>query len=219
MLRLVHGVRHDARRRALVRGAFLLFVLSVGAATAYAQSTDVVRVEEDWELELASPASQKASPQFETLMSPFGHVVTAYARVTWNYLELPDFSPGGLQLQAWNGENVLFENHLALSPLDAEGETLTWTQVMEAQDGALTFRIANGHSPSQPSFSSANLVIQGAAGLANLNGYNTAVSVAKSGVTFGSNRVAGLRIREVRRYNAEGEVISTDTSSHVVAGE
>ena len=184
MIKAVAFRRCRLSRRFVVAAAFSILAVVGGADQLLAQSQDVVRVEEDWQLVLASPASQKASPQFETVMSPFGHTDTAYARITWNYLELPEFSPGGLQLQAWNGDNVLFENHLALSPLSANDETITWTQVLETNDGALRFQISNGNAPSQPGFSSADLVIQGGAGLAHLNTYTTGVSVGKSGITL-----------------------------------
>lgn len=203
----------------LLAAAVVCTLVAGNSGLLWAQSQDAVRIEEDWQLVVSDPAEAKASPQFETVMSPFGHTDTAYARITWNYLELPSFTAGGLQLQAWNGDSVLFENHLDLSPLSANNETISWTQVLETNQGALRFQITNGHAPSQPEFSSADLIIQGGAGLSHLNAYNTGLSVAKSGITFGGNRVVSLRIVGVRKYNAEGDLISNDTSAHTIHGE
>ena len=50
----------------------------------------------------------------------------------------------------------------------------------------------------------------------HLNGYSTDLSVTKSWISHGANRVNLLRITEVRRYDAEGNLISRDTTPRVV---
>jgi len=60
----------------------------------------IMRVEEDWVL--VEPDGDVLAPQFHTLMSPFIHLDSFYAQVTWNYWELPEFEP------AMNGVETLF---------------------------------------------------------------------------------------------------------------
>ena len=58
--------------------------------------------------------------------------------------------------------------------------------------------------------------IGGNAYLPNLNGYNVAVSLGNSGITFGSQRVISLRIKQVRGYGAAGNLLFLDPTSRVL---
>ena len=178
----------------------------------------VVRVEEDWELVLDEPSDSLTAPQFHTVLSPVGDLESIFAQVTWNYREIPDFAPGGLQIQAWNGETLFREKSFGGNKLSTTAETITWTQSLETDGSILSFTVTNGQSTTWGTFGypGQNMKVQGTANLPNLNTYNTDVTVNNSCVSFGSNRVISLVVTEVRRYGPSG-LLSKDTTRRVVS--
>ncbi len=179
-------------------------------------ATDVMQVQEDWELVLAAPAAIKTVPQLETIMSPVGNIDSVFARTTWNYREFPEFQAGGMQLQAWHGDAFLTKTNFGTNDLSTVSETVTWTQVLKTDGTVLTLKIAKGQSVTWGAFGGSTLTLVGVVNLSNLNGYRTEVSVDNSGITFGSHRVVKLRIKAVRRYAADGTLLSTDSDSKVI---
>jgi hypothetical protein len=197
-------------------GLALVLVLLISSV---AQAADVVRVQEDWELVLDQVSESKHSPQFETLMSPFPtdeNLSDFFCRITWNYSELPDFVPGGFQLQTWFGPCVLSTKDLSSEPFSTVGETVTWTQELEVDAECVYFRVKNGQSATWGAFGGTHLQLWEFPHTPDLNSYSPQVSVKGSGVTYGGNRVVRLRITAVRLYDAEGNLLSNDTTSRTV---
>jgi hypothetical protein len=192
----------------------VLLVAIVFASTAQAAGP-VVRVEEDWTLVLNEPDDNVDSPQFHTVMSPFTHLDSYYAQVVWNYREIPDFVAGGLQLQSWNGETQIRTRSVGDSQLSTSAETITWTQSLETNGIVLLFQILNGESATWGVFGK-DMNIDAEAYLPDLENYSPKVSVANSCITYGSNRVNVLMITEIRRYSADGELVSVDTAPRYV---
>ena len=126
-----------ACRGIVVTGAMLILLILPGNYPPRANASDapwaggaqtiptVVRVEEDWCLVLNEPFQGQTTPQFHTVMSPYGHAETAYAQVSWNYRELPDFAAGGLQLQAWGPDFELGFRDDRQDTLSTDAETVT----------------------------------------------------------------------------------------------
>jgi hypothetical protein len=199
-------------------GLTVMGVLTVLATAVWGDSpaTDVMQVEEDWELVLAEPAATKTAPQLETIISPVSNIDSVFARTTWNYREFPDFQAGGMQLQAWHHDAFLAKTDFGTNDLSMVGETVTWTQALKTDGTVLTLKIANGRSVTWSEFGGSTLTLVGVVDLPNLNDYRTTVSVDNSGITFGSNRVVLLRIRAVRRYAADGTLLSTDSEPKVI---
>jgi hypothetical protein len=178
-------------------------------------STDpVVRIEEDWQLVLNEPDSMMEAPQFQTVMSPFGTLFSYYALVIWNYRETPNFAPGGLQLQSWDGDVRICRRGVGDTLLSTTAETITWTQALETNGSLLTFQILNGQSVTWGEFGKDMLITQTAT-VPNLSSYRTAISVDNSWITYGSNRVDRMVITQVRRYTASGQV-TVDSTPKVV---
>jgi hypothetical protein len=175
----------------------------------------VVRVEEDWCLVLNEPAEAQTAPQFHTVMSPYGHTDIAYAQVSWNYRELPDFTAGGLQLQAWGPDFELGYRDVREDSLSTNVETITWTQSLETNGLRVRFAIANGTSQTWGPFGGEGTHIDIPAAIPSLHQYSPTVSQESSWITFGSNRVTSLVITQVRRYGANGE-LWVDTTPVVV---
>lgn len=198
-----------------VLGAWVTTMLAV-AAPAPGDEPSVVRVEEDWEVVLNEPASHLDAPQFHTVISPQGDLEHYHAQITWNYRERPDFSSGGMQIAALWNDQVLADRVAREDPLSTSAESISWTQEVRCSFGLLTFAVKNGSSSTWGSFGGAELTLTGAVGVYNLNGYSTDTSVENSWVSFGANRINLLRIKEVRRYDAAGNLLSRDSDPRVV---
>ncbi len=178
--------------------------ISILPALASAPTAEpVIRVEEDWELVVNEPNDGTQSPQFHTVMSPDGTVDGYFAQTLWNYRETPDFAAGGVQLQSYNGEELLRTRSVEHRPLSTTAETITWTQSLETDGTTLTFSVANGVSTTWGEFGR-DMNISSTANLPELNQYSADASAADSCVTYGANRVESLTLVRVRYYSADG---------------
>lgn len=185
-----------------------LFVVAWATIAAAQDSETIVRVEEDWELVVATPDTDSDGPQLACVISPVGDLNSVYATFELNHQSLPSYVPGGLQLQVWNGETpVNHHKYPTEAVLSNPGETVRWTQSVEVVEGGLTFEVTNGSSTTWGTFGGQGyLKATVSASLANLNGYSPAVSVENSGVSYAANRVESLTLRSVRVFTAAGEV-------------
>jgi hypothetical protein len=188
---------------------FSMVLVLAGASTALAESyLDLVRVEQDWELVIATPDSDTDAPQITCVLSPVGNVDGVHALFELNMQTVPTgYIPGGLQLQVWHGEVPLGERTSAQDAvLATPGEVITWTQCMEVHDGVLAFQVTNGNSPATwGNFTGENgLRASIATSLQSLNGYHTDVTVRNSGAGFADNHVQSLVIKKIRYYLACG---------------
>ncbi len=172
----------------------------------------VMKVEEDWELVVIEPSTESVGPQVSCVISPVNHIDGTYANLEVNYGSLPDFSEGGLQLQAWSDEEWLSVRDHAGTTLQNEGETVTWTTRMWLQGGKVHFKVADGNGTSWGNFGDSidNIKLSLNSSLLSLNGYNPAVSVAHSGVGFGGQRVQCLKIVRIRYYDGFGNLLLED---------
>jgi hypothetical protein len=195
-----------------------LAFLPVAAAQEAGDPPTIVRVEEDWRLEVRVPDPDANAPQISSVFAPTADVDFGYAEFAINHHSHPDYIPGGLQLLVWcGGEPIVVNNDPDGGILNQPNETITWTQSLAfGDDGVLTFGVGNGQSQTWGAFGNdGRLQIRTVAQLANLNGYSTDVSVANSGVGFASNRVTVLKITAVRRYASDGRVFE-DSEDRVV---
>lgn len=192
----------------------IVAVLAVSASPTQAESlsdllagngnVQIVSVEEEWELVVDEAIADIAAPQITTAFSPVGHIGGIYATLDINHHSEPEFSPGGLQLHVFQGEEPIWIQGLPdRGTLRTVGEVITWKQWMSVHNGVLTFSIDDGSSDTWGHFGGqGNLVAQFETELTNLNGYNPQVSVANSGVGYASNRVRSLILKSVRVYTS-----------------
>jgi len=189
--------------------AFAVLVpLPVTSTTSVAdQPQPIVRVEEDWRLVLGEPDDTDYAPQLHTVMAANGALDGLFFQVTWNYQELPEFQPGGLQVQAWDGDSSLFEANFRNAPFSTSAETITWTQSLETNGSTVTFTIENGQSTTWGAFGLPveAMGIQVPSQQSGLEGYNPSLA-GNSAITFGANRVESLVVTEVRWYGPDGLV-------------
>lgn len=191
------------RRRALLPLAALAMIAWL-SSTGYA--IEIVSIEEHWELSLGQPDAASSSPQVSMVMSPTGHLDGSFFVFTLNHHSYPDWIAGGLQVQFWNGEEIVDSK---VGPQEATlhhaDEVITWVQRTSIQDGNLSFTIMSGQSVTWGAFGDAgHLRFSVATELTNLNGYRPAVSLEESGVSFAGNRVRSLVLTKLRWTDASG---------------
>jgi hypothetical protein len=182
-----------------------------------AEQEDVVRVQEDWELVVGAASENREAPQVLTIISPTTTDDGLYGLFELNHQSFPSYQRGGIQLQIWNGEELVgYKDNVRTDLLGSEGEVITWTQEMDASSGPLRFRILNGQSSTWGEFApEGTLYLHATQTLANLNGYHPDFSVSRSGVLFAANRVQSLALKRVRLYSSQGLIAEDDTERPV----
>lgn len=188
---------HIARSFAVLSAIVLLANANPGRAT------DILRVEEDWELVLGTPDPATVSPQVTCTIAPAGDLDSFYAVFDLNLRNFPSYEAGGVQLQLWNGDSSVeaVREKTGLT-LRTDGETITWTQRVTVNDGALQFAVVNGDSTTWDQFGT-SIAITVATDLENLNSFSPELSVQNSGVGFGANRVTSLTLVRMRAYSVD----------------
>jgi hypothetical protein len=191
--------------------------LTLCGANAFAQlSLPPDRVEEDWQLVVASPDPLGVGPQITTCMSPTGDTSLPFVAFDMNYREFPSFSPGGLQTQVWSGGTVTTYASQGSSLFTEAGETVTWTQRMSLSAGTLTYSISSGSSTTWGTFGQGSLLnVNFATAVPSLVAYDPDKSAARSGASWESDRVTSLTLVRVRYY-AAGQLLRTDNNARVV---
>jgi hypothetical protein len=187
--------------------AFFCGLAFLITASVWADAPRVVSVEEHWELQISQPDPNSSAPQTTMVMSPSGDVGGAYFLFTLNHSNVPDFTPGGMQVQLWDGTNLV-EHHVAneRSTLSHDEEVVTWVQRMTLDDGTLTFEISAGSSETWGSFGGHDLTLSTPSTLTGLNSYLPAVSLSESGVSFAENRVVSLVLKKLVWVTEDGVV-------------
>ncbi len=215
---------HATRRWWFRIFAVLLFAIGwIGSAQAVLGQDvgAVVRIEEDWEMTVATPDANTTGPQVTCITSPAGNISGLHAAFSLNHRPQPNFASGGLQLQVWNGDTLVnISQPPQASVMSTANETVRWTQVMQISGGVLSWEVLNGTSATWGSFGGlGTLKVQVPSGLTNLGAYNPNVSVQFSGAGFAGNRVQSLVLKRVRTITQSGTVIEDDTPRSVQVGD
>lgn len=191
----------------------LVAATCLAASSAAADDAPIVRVEEDWRVEVGTPAPEDHAPQIVTVLSPVGDLEREHSVFELNHTTYPDYAPGGMQLQCWRRDWLWgYGSTPHQQKLHHNNEVVTFTSSMEIDDHVLEFRIKNGTSLTWSTFgSSGYLKTRYYTTLNNLGGYSPEVSVANSRVAFASHRVKKLVLSRIRYYSQTGLVATDDT--------
>ena len=191
--------------------------LALGIFSGPISAQNLVRVEEDWELVIGDPDSNSAGPQVTCTFSPYNHINETHFTLEFNHKSVPYWAPGGITLHRWQGEwRQESVDRPDRAVMQTSNETVTWTQVMEADDGVLTFQVRNGTSSTWGPFGYTGMLRLQASWPANhVNGYTPEISVARSGVAYAANRVKSLKLLQVRGTLSDGTT-ATDSTVRVV---
>ena len=204
---------NGTRFLSLLLGPAVLLVALSDVGWGQSEPT-IVRVEEDWEMVVGEPDPDTDSPQVTCVISACGDVESVHAVFELNQQSLPIFSPGGLQLQLWDGEVPLCDRKFPSYAILAQaGETIRWTQSVELDDGKLIFEIKDGTSTTWGGFGGQGyLKAVVDTTLTSLNAYRPEISANNSGINYAENRVQSLILKRVRAYTSTGEMIEHDTA-------
>ena len=201
-----------------VLGATLLSGICAASVRGQTGGSDVYRVEEDWQLVVNEPDVSNNGPQVTCTFSP-ADMSTAYCAIDINYHTQPEYVPGGVQLHTWDPSDlIMYASSKHQGVMATSGETVTWTQRMSWRYGRIYFSVRNGSSQTWGSFGGTadSLRLNIGTWLPNLNSYSPDVSIANSGVSFCSNKVASLTLTAVRCYDSQGNLIGQNNTPHVV---
>lgn len=182
-------------------------LLIVGIASSSAMAADVILVEEHWELTVGGPEVDKSSPQISLVMSPTPNLEDEYFVFTINHATFPNFVAGGLQLQRWDGDQVMAVKDAPDDEiLHHDNEVIRWKQRMWIKDGFLKMKVFDGASDTWGSFGgSFDLRLVTPTELTRLNEYTPAVSINESGITYAGNRVSSLVLQKLIWKTSDGQ--------------
>ncbi len=197
---------HSLRAARSSRILFCLATLFLFACSSVS-ATDVVLVEEHWELHVEGPDAARSAPQVTMVMSPTEDVEDDFFLVTLNHWSYPNFSAGGIQLQRWRSEDCLeVTNSSNSSAMHQETETVTWVQRISLVNGTLKFEVVSGSSQTWGTFGTdGELSLTVPTYLTRLNNYRPAVSIEQSGISYAGNRVASLVLKRLEWQTDDGE--------------
>jgi hypothetical protein len=195
----------------------ILAALALLASASAAQGQNVIRIEEDWSLEIGQPDPNSVGPQVLATMSPNANLLGTYFTVEINHRSAPTWSPGGISIHRWTGEtrNASFDR-ADRTIMQTSSETVTWTQSLHQFSGRLYFTVYDGTSSTWGPFGYSNLLrLDTSWGSNNINGYTPSVSVANSGAAYAGNRIKMLKIKQIRMTLSDGTVL-TDNTERIV---
>jgi len=203
--------------RAFALGFLLVLPICSALDANLAGPAAADRIEEDWELVIATPDPAVTCPQITTTMMPDASDPTTVLSFNLNYREAPTFYAGGVQVKILNGDWVLAAADQGSAQFATNNELVTWTQRMSLAGGMVRFKVASGSSTTWGNFGVADsdLAVSVATSLASLANYSPDSSARKSGPGFGSNRVGRMTLLRVRYYQ-NGALISTDATNRPV---
>jgi hypothetical protein len=187
-------------------------LLLAGSASSNLMADDtVVRVEEDWKFKVLNPAYPSAAPQIANVISPVNHLDGQFMILEVNRATQGEYAPGGLQLQAWQGDSVVrIPSTSVLTVLRYDNEIVTYTISMETRGEKLRVEVINGHSMSWGDFGDdGDLLVESPTTLTDLSGYSPELSVLNAAVEIGAHRVKEFALTEVRFYSSGDEVVNT----------
>jgi hypothetical protein len=184
--------------------AALSICLSLATSAKSGDDDPIVRIEQDWEITLNQPDGTTASPQITLLLSPALNSQVVMI-VTLNYQDTPNFYPGGVQVQLWDGEACLgYYNH-GTSVVVKNSEKWNFTTFIETRGSKLTGGISKGTFPTFGNIPSGGATVSASKAIASFPNYTTIDTLKRSGVLLGDIRVQSIKIKQVRVYDAEGD--------------
>ena len=194
--------------RILTTGLSVATLALVNCSCLRAES--ITAIEEDWQLQIDTPNASKSSPQINCLTATGTDPEALRALFLVNELGP---NGGNLQLQLWDGEELLTSMDVPGSSkvLDTVGEKVTWTIRLSVSKGVLTAEVYNLTSDTWGNSTGKNTIasISTNTSLSELNNYDPNVTCAGSGVEFGNARVQKLILRKSRIYIGKQKSVET----------
>lgn len=199
-----------------MRHAILILILGLMPSSfASDDPPPIDRVEEDWELVIGSTDVPAAGPQLTTTMCPGPLEDHPDVNFNLNYRDGANFQAGGLQVEVFDGVDLVAAANSGSAQLQTDNETITWTQKLTIAGGTIQYQVQSGHSTTWGDFGGDDLTVSFGSALANLSEYSSEISLTKSGVGWQSDHVSSMRLIQVRFYSGDTLVKSEDTPRSV----
>jgi len=177
------------------------------SATSASAQSEIVRIEEDWELVVANPDALLDAPQVTVTMVPFLQKPNLHLQVNLNYALKPDFASGGIQVRIQNEDSTLAHVHRKAGiQLSNPSEVVQWTTAIQKTESGYGYGIQTGNGTSWGEFGGPNyfLSLNHSTTSAGLEGYTPVSSLENSGATYAGNRVTSLYLKRFRVYANSG---------------
>jgi hypothetical protein len=203
---------------AVARLTLVCGIVVCSAAGVRAESAKVIAIEEHWELQLGQPDADTSAPQTTMVVSPDGDLEGVHFLFTLNHISAPDYQPGGMQVQLWDGEQLVESAAAGSHAFSVDSEVVRWVQRISLEDETIKFQVLNGQSDTWGSFGGDELSLSEHTSLTGLNSYRPGVSLSESQVSYAENRVVSLTLTKLVWVTDDGQVhemnapIAVDTS-------
>lgn len=199
--------------------SFVVILLCLSTTSSFDGTSPVIdAVEEDWELVIKTTDLSAAGPQITTTMCPGPVEDHPDANFNLNYREGDTFQAGGLQIEVFDGSDVVVSTDARTEPLQTDGETITWTQRLSIVGTEAEYLVKSGHSTTWGDFGGDELSVTFPTTLSDLSNYSPNISTSKSGVGWQSDHVTSMRLVQVRYYSGN-TLISTDATPRTVLSD
>lgn len=199
-------------------GITIVFSIVLLSPCVVQAQSNIVRIEEDWELVVTHPDEQRDAPQVTVSMAPFSNNPNLHLQVNLNYALKPDFARGGIQIRIQNNEEPVAHLHRnAGVQLSHASEVVSWTTAIQKTENGYAFGVATGSSSTWGSFGGPEYFLSLRSHLAStgLESYSPSASLENSGATFAGNRVTSLKLKRFRIFDIQGLVSDYEVDKSV----
>jgi hypothetical protein len=181
-------------------------IVAFAATEVWAEESHVVAIEEHWELQLGQPDADTSAPQTTMVVSPDGDVDGVHFLFTLNHVSVPDYQPGGMQVQLWDGEQLIDSAAAGSGTFSHDSEVVRWVHRLSLDDHTLHFQVLNGESETWGTFGGDDLALSEPTTLDSLNSYRPGFSLTESQVSYAENRVVSLTLTKLVWVTDDGQV-------------
>lgn len=192
-------------------------ILFATDAVAQKKHTVYERIEEDWELVLATPDGEAASPQIALQMKPeSSSPLTGMFLI--NYHDTPAYTAGGVQIQMWDRNTNVATADYPASTLTTQDEVIPFTLYMDRSTGNLRYGVCGGSCITWGDLAAApeEIGVETPDNSTSFPQYDSAFSLRNAEIVCGATRVKSLRLLEVRKYYATRNGYVADSTIHQV---
>lgn len=175
------------------------------------------RIEEDWELVLAVPDGETASPQIALQMKP-EPTSPLTGMFLINYHDTPKYVAGGVQIQMWNHNTHVAKADHPASALTTRDEVIPFTVYMDRSTGNLRYGVCKGYCIAWGDLGADPdaIRVEVPDSTTSFPDYDSAFSVRNAEIVCGATRVKSLRLLEVRKYYSAKKLYEADSTIHQV---
>jgi hypothetical protein len=195
-----------------------LIATLIGPTVSAADPPPIIRIEEDWVVQVGAPDVNTTAPQITTVVGPDSDLRRSYVMFELNHRTQPSFNSGGMQLQTWIGDSIAaYRNYPNSAKLSSNDETITYTVAMSLVDGKIKYEVVNGQSSTWGAFGGQGYLTYSLSTFRTslTDTYSLDTSVTNSRIGFAANRVKKFARTQVRFYNSSG-LAATDSTERVI---